>query len=103
MVDRDWATYYDSVVRMPTSVRLNPETERLLQRLVLRSGRSKSDVIRRAIEVLAEQAESGLEMKPVFERVEHLLGVATGGDPTLSKQTGRRFTEQLRQRRKSSS
>ena len=84
---------------MPTSVRLNPGTERLLQRLVLRTGRSKSDVIRRAIEVLAEQEETGLETKPVFERVEHLLGVGTGGDPNLSKQTRRRFAEQLRRPR----
>lgn len=85
---------------MPTSVRLNPETERVLQGLVRRSGRTKSDVIRRAIEVLAEQAETGLETKGVFQTVEHLLGVGTGGDPSLSKQTGRRFLEQLEKRRK---
>jgi len=76
---------------MPTSVRLDPRTETVLRRIVRRTGRTRSEVIREAIHRFVDQSEptSGAT---VYDRIKDLLGVARGGPADL----GSRSEEYLR-------
>lgn len=87
---------------MPTSVRLDRETESLLRRLAQRYAASRSQIIRRAIARLAR--EEGLHDEPLrpYDLVQDLVGCAKGGPPDLSEETGRRFAEGLTAQRESS-
>lgn len=84
---------------MPTSVRLDPETERLLARLARKRSQSKSDVIRAAIESLARQDEAVPADGTLFETISDLVGCVHGGPPDLSKRTGEKFREALTSRK----
>ena len=75
---------------MPTSVRLDPETQRALEQLARSRSVSKSEVVRQAIELLASQ-----ERQAPYDRVADLLGCVQGGPPDLSEQTGKRFRQLL--------
>jgi len=80
---------------MPTSVRLDPETERLLARLARERSQSKSDVIREAIESLARHDEAVPTDGTLFESISDLIGCVDGGPADLSKLTGKKFRELL--------
>jgi len=92
-------TYYAilSVVASPLTLRLNPETRRRLDRIARRKGSTTSQVLREAIEDLVRREDCP---GSAWERMKHLVGVVEGGDPALSENTGKRFAEQLRVRRK---
>ena len=85
---------------MPTTVRLDPKSENLLKRLARKTGRTKSQIIRDAIEKLA-QSEMGDEpsIRP-YDRIKHLIGAVRGGPPDLSERTGEKFTKLLMARTK---
>ena len=78
---------------MPTSVRLDPETQRALEQLARSRSVSKSEVVRQAIELLASQERQG-----PFDGVADLLGCVRGGPPDLSEETGTRFRQLLVER-----
>jgi Arc/MetJ-type ribon-helix-helix transcriptional regulator len=78
---------------LPTSVRLDPETERALAQLARSRSVSKSEVVRQAIELLASQ-----ERQAPFDRVADLIGSVRGGPPDLSEDTGTRFRQLLEKR-----
>lgn len=88
---------------MPTSVRLDPETERLIGRLSRTLRRTKSQVIRDAIGRFARE-EEGARASPrtPYDALKHLIGVARGGPHDLSIRTGDKFRRLVRQRRNSS-
>lgn len=65
---------------MPTSVRLDPETEMLLKRLARQSRRSKSEVIRDALHRMAEAPETGGHDGP-SDLVADLIGVVDTPSP----------------------
>jgi len=75
---------------LPTSVRLDPETERALEQLARSRSVSKSEIVREAIELLASQ-----ERQAPFDRVADLIGCVRGGPPGLSENTGQRFRRLL--------
>jgi Arc/MetJ-type ribon-helix-helix transcriptional regulator len=79
---------------VPTSVRLDPETERALEQPARSRSVSKSEVVRQAIELLASQ-----ERQAPFDRVADLIGSVRGGPPDLSEQTGKRFRQMLADRK----
>ena len=79
---------------MPTSVRLDPETERALEQLARSRSVSKSEVVRQAIELLASQ-----ERQAPFDRVADLIGCVRGGPSDLSEETGKRFHQMLADRK----
>jgi len=86
---------------MPTSVRLDKQMEVLIGRLAKRRGQTKSQVIREALENLAErEGDMGRPVTP-YEAMAPSLGCAEGGPPDLSEQTGRRFARILSARRPS--
>lgn len=80
---------------MPTSVRLDQDTKRLLQQLANRKSCTKSEVIRQAIEVLAAKEKLEEAATGPHELVSDLLGCVAGGPEDLSIQTGKRFRDLL--------
>lgn len=86
---------------MPTTVRLDPETESLIKRLARKTGRTKSQVIRDAIRALAKSEDGGKATRGPYEAFSHLIGCASGGPPNLSERTGEKFTKLLRGRSRS--
>jgi len=81
---------------MPLSVRLDGKTESLVKRLARRRRQSKSEVIRDAIGVLADQEEKGLEKRRPYDLIAHLLGCVDSGGANLSQNTGEKFSKLLR-------
>ncbi|HZF10392.1 MAG TPA: ribbon-helix-helix protein, CopG family [Thermoanaerobaculia bacterium] len=80
---------------MPTSVRLDPETEHALEQLARSRSVSKSEIVRQAIELLVSQEREA----PPFDRVADLIGSVRGGPPDLSEETGKRFRQLLASRK----
>lgn len=81
---------------MPTSVRLDKKTEKTLMRLARQKSRTKSEIIRDAIESYAEREyKSGLQ-ESAYEKIQDLVGCASGGPVDLSLETGQKFREALR-------
>lgn len=87
---------------MPTSVRLNARTERLIRRLAKRLGQTKSELIRMAIESLGNEAgepKSHAGRSPstpsAYDRLAHIIGVADSGGAALSERTGEQFRDML--------
>ena len=85
---------------MPTSVRLDPETESLLKRLAHSSGRSKSDVIREALHRLSEEAQRSDKREDLYHSVADLVGIADHGPERLAREHKKRFQEKLKSRRR---
>lgn len=83
---------------MPTSVRLDAETERAVERLARKRRSTKSRVIRDAILAEAEREKRKVQGDSAYARIAHLIGVETGGPSNLSENTGRRVARLLRQR-----
>jgi len=81
---------------MPTSVRLDARTEKLLERLARRRSQSKSDVMRQAIESLA--SEDIMDKGTLYNSISDLLGSVRGGPSDLSEMTGKRFRRLLPRR-----
>lgn len=82
---------------MPTSVRLDDRTRRLLRKLMRSRQKTQSEIIREGIEALA-RSEAGAGEVSSYARVEDLIGCASGGPPDLSEDTGRKFAELLAER-----
>lgn len=86
---------------MPISVRLDIQTEALMNRLARRRGRTKSEIIREALATLAQREEDLDRAATPYERMASHLGCASGGPSELSERTGRRFGQYLRSKVKS--
>ena len=79
---------------MPTSVRLDVKTQRALDRLARSKSTSKSEIVREAIELLAEK-----EAPRPYERGADLIGCVAGGPPDLSEGSGSKFRQLLTRKR----
>ena len=84
---------------MPTSVRLDTQTEALIRRLTREQHRSKSEIIRDALRILARAESEQKTGSTHYDTVKHLIGISDSGGQRLSEQTGKRFTEQLLRKR----
>ena len=85
---------------MPTSVRLDGKTERMLERLARQRGTSKSAVLREAVEVLARRTTDPRGHGSVFAKFRHVIGSAASGRGDLSIRTGEKFRRLLEQRKR---
>ena len=86
---------------MPFSLRLDPETEALLRRLAKAQGKSKSAVVREAVEDYgrrdAQAGESDPPARTALDVVAPFVGVvATGGQ--LSEDTHAKYRASLRRK-----
>ncbi len=80
---------------MPTSVRLDSETEALIRRLARVAGRTKSWVIREAVTAYAADAPRA---RTAYEALAPFVGAGGTGQRTLSEQTGEMFGDVVRQK-----
>lgn len=87
---------------MPLTVRVDQKTERLIQRLARKRGRSKSEVIRDAIGVLAKQIQGEEETERPYEAVRDLIGSIRGGSSDLSVRTGEHFRRKVHAKQRGS-
>jgi len=72
---------------MPTSVRLDPETESMVRRLARKTGRTKSSIIREAILKMAEDAIRPTSGSTLYDKMADLLGVGHGGPTDLASRS----------------
>jgi hypothetical protein len=72
----------------------------LIERIARTRGRTKSEVVREAIGMLAKQAESRGEANRPYEAIRDLIGIVQGGPPDLSVQTGQAFRRLVATKRK---
>ncbi|MCL6640316.1 MAG: ribbon-helix-helix protein, CopG family [Candidatus Rokubacteria bacterium] len=84
---------------MPTSVRLDAKTERLVRALARRTGRTRSQVIREAIHRLAAEDAGPRSAATAFELWRDAVGCVEGGPPDLSERTGERLRALLARHR----
>jgi len=80
---------------MPTSIRLDPKTDRALEELARRRSQTKSELVRRAIDDLLDR-----ERVSPFERAADLIGSVSGGPEDLSEETGRRLRDLLAEQKR---
>ena len=78
---------------MPTSVRLDAETDMLLRRLARTSGRTKSDILREAVVRLAEQHEASCSADSPYALISDLVGIARGGPPDMARRHKQAFRD----------
>ena len=83
---------------MPTSVRLDAETEALLRRLAHLSGRTKSDVLREAVVRLSREQEALSPADGPYALISDLVGIARGGPDELARHHKQAFREKLANR-----
>jgi Arc/MetJ-type ribon-helix-helix transcriptional regulator len=76
---------------MSLTVRLNPKTERVLDRLAKRRRLSRSDVVREAIERYGADADDGISGRP-YDAWLDVIGVVSLGVRDVSRTTGEQFS-----------
>jgi Arc/MetJ-type ribon-helix-helix transcriptional regulator len=82
-------------VASPITLRLDPELRRRVTRIAKRKRTTTSNVLREAITTWVEREDSNGSF---YDSIKDLVGCVSGGDPKLSENTGRKFTELLRAR-----
>jgi hypothetical protein len=85
---------------MPLTVRIDIKTERLIERLARKRGRSKSEVVRDAIDVLAREIQRQEKNERPYDAVRDLIGSIRGGPSDLSMRTGELFRQMLHAKRR---
>jgi hypothetical protein len=85
-----------------TSVRMDAETERLLEDLARERGSTKAEVVRDAVRLVAKTKRRGSRDRRPYEAFRGIIGRVRGGPPDLSERTGERFRRMLLDGRKRS-
>ncbi len=80
---------------MPTSVRLDPETEALLDQLARIHRRTKSDILREALRRLAQDKQVKDVNNGPYTLVADLIGIAQGGPDNLARRHKQAFRDLL--------
>ena len=84
---------------MPFSLRLDPDTEARIRKLVAITGRSKADVVRDAVTHYAVHADAAApEDTSAFNRLKPFIGVVSTGGADYSRDTHKKYRERLRQK-----
>jgi Arc/MetJ-type ribon-helix-helix transcriptional regulator len=81
------------------SVRLDPETRKLLNRLARERRTSRSEIVRQGIRLVANQGEMPAVVRP-YDLIRHLVGSVDGLPADLSERTGEKFYELLKRQRR---
>ena len=80
---------------MPTSVRLDTETETLLRRMARTNGRTKSDILREAVVRLAEEHSASSPADGPYALIADLVGIARGGPRDVARGHKQAFRDVL--------
>jgi Arc/MetJ-type ribon-helix-helix transcriptional regulator len=78
------------------NVRIDPEMAALLERVARQTGRTKSEVVRDALETLRARGTQGTA-KPPAETMAGLIGCWDSGGARLSERTGEHFARLLQE------
>jgi predicted DNA-binding protein len=81
----------------PLTLRLDPKTRQRLERIARRKQLSKSEIVRQAIDAWADRQEP---IDSPYQMLADLIGTVRGGKANRSSNTGRRFAELLKRRRR---
>lgn len=79
------------------NIRVDSETAAFLERVARQTGRTKSELVRQALEALRKQGARPAT-RPA-EAMAHLIGCWNSGGMRLSERTGERFTRMLEEQR----
>jgi hypothetical protein len=85
---------------MPLSLRLDADSERLVNQLARRRGQTKSEVLRAAIRALAREERTSDSRRTLHDAIAQHIGCFDSGGMNLSVKTGRRFAALLDERRR---
>jgi hypothetical protein len=85
---------------MTTTVRMDPETERLLEDLAREQGSTKSEIVREAVRLAARRRSRSRRVVRPYDAFRGVIGCVRGGPPDLSERTGERFRRLLLDRRR---
>jgi hypothetical protein len=80
------------------SVRIDPEMADLVERIARQTGRTKSEVVREALETLRARAIRRRVKSPA-ETMARLIGCWDSGGQRLSEHTGEHFARLLQERK----
>ena len=80
------------------NVRVDAETASFLERIARQTGRTKSAVVRDALQALREQTARSAPLPP-SEAMAHLIGSWDSGGLQLSERTGERFAQLLKEKK----
>lgn len=83
------------------NVRVDSETASFLERIARQTGRTKSEVVRDALQALREQTAWSATLPP-SEAMAHLIGSWDSGGLQLSERTGERFAQLLKEKKQAS-
>lgn len=84
---------------MPFSLRLDPDTEARIRKLIATTGRSKADVVREAVAHYAVEAEAAAPGETsAFDRLKPFIGVVSTGGADSSSDTHAKYRERLRRK-----
>lgn len=72
---------------MPFSFRLDPATARKIRRLAAATGRTKSAVVREAMEQYQAERRPAGEAESAYDRLKPFIGVVRFGDAQYSRDT----------------
>jgi hypothetical protein len=82
---------------MPFSLRLDPETEAKIRRLASDTARSKSQVVREAIEQYEAYGHSSSARRAsAADRLKPFIGTISTGGANYSKDTHRKYRDSIR-------
>lgn len=85
---------------MTTSVRMDAETQRLLEDLARERGSTKSEIVREAVRLAARRRPRSRIAESPYDAFRGVIGSVRGGPPDLSERTGGRFRKLLLDRRR---
>jgi Arc/MetJ-type ribon-helix-helix transcriptional regulator len=80
------------------NLRVDARTAAFLERVARQSGRTKSEIVREALEALRKEETRPKALAP-SETMAHLIGCWDSGGMKLSEHTGERFAQLLRESR----
>src|SRR5207247_634758 len=89
-----------TMYRMALTLRLDPDTERLVNRLPRPRGQTKSAALREALRALAREQAAARSGPTVYDAIAHHIGCFDSGGLNLSAKTGRRFAVLLAERKR---
>lgn len=78
------------------NVRIDPEMAALLERVAQQTGRTKSEVVREALETLRARGSHRVA-EPPAKTMARLIGCWDSGGARLSERTGERFAQLLQE------
>ena len=84
---------------MTMSVRMDAETERLLENLARERGSTKSEIVREAVRLAARRRSRSRTAERPYDAFRGIMGSVRGGPPGLSERTGKRVRKLLLDRR----